>query len=167
MDNYNNYKDVKDALQSEEISLPESLREENIKQMLDNATPSLRVVKNKKRNRRLVSFAACAAVVCLCVGGVFAAQNRMGSTEQTDNLYPPVVADTSNASGSTTAPESSVKTEETEFLSGKVTYDHILSLAKSYAEKQSLKYTYNYSSEDKGFLGFFSDMLGTKKRSRC
>ncbi len=165
MDNYNNYKDVKDALQSEEISLPESLREENIKQMLDNATPSLRVVKNKKRNRRLVSFAACAAVVCLCVGGVFAAQNRMGSPELTDNLYPPVVADTSNASGSTTVPESSVKTEETEFLSGKVTYDHILSLAKSYAEKQSLKYTYNYSSEDKGFLSFFSDMLGTKNEA--
>lgn len=164
MDNKNDiFKEVQDAVLADPVTLPASLQEENIKKMLDEAAP-LRVVKNKSGKRRFAALAACAAVFCLCVGGFVAAQNRSGEiltdspTAVHDTQAP---AQTPDKQQPETAPSAD---EQADFLSAAVTYDKILSLASSFAEKNSYEYkdVYYAADEGGGLIDFFNGFFTSK-----
>ncbi len=145
------FKDLENTILNDDLPLPESLSEENIKALLDKQ-PELQVVKAKQRNR-ILALITSAAVFCLCLAGV--------ATLVLEH----------NASGEklTDVPESGVTQNETvqelpefEFMAGNVKYDDILTLAKAYAEKNSYEYkTYTLYSEDSDspVVEFFSSII--------
>ncbi|MBE6813716.1 MAG: hypothetical protein E7523_12705 [Ruminococcaceae bacterium] len=153
--NENMFNELENAVLNDELPLPESLSEENIKALLDKQ-PNLKVVKAKKRNR-VIAVLASAAVFCLCFVGV-ASLVRNASTEQLTDVP---------ASG-VTQNETVQDLPEFEFMAGNVKYDDILTLAKAYAEKNSYEYkTYTVYSENSGspVIEFFSSFFGTKNEA--
>ena len=152
MDNKNfDFKTVHDAVLADPVSLPESLQEENIKKMLDAEKP-LRVVKNKTGKRRIAAFAACAAVICLCAGGLAAVQGGFSDSQMTDPFF--------GTNESVQAPESE-QTPSFDFLSSSVRYEDVYSLVKKYAEKQTVTYKTD-SDVSKGVWNSFAGLFSTK-----
>ena len=155
--NENMFKELENAVRNDELPLPESLSEENIKALLDKQ-PRLQAVKAKQRKRTLALLAS-AAVFCLCFVGV-ATLVRNASTEQLTDVPTSIV----------TQNETVQELPEFEFMAGNVKYDDILTLAKAYADKNSYEYkTYTLYSEDSDspVADFFSDIfnIGTKNDS--
>ncbi|MBQ3517770.1 MAG: beta-propeller domain-containing protein [Clostridia bacterium] len=135
--NENMFNELENAVLNDELPLPESLSEENIKALLDKQ-PNLKVVKAKKRNR-ILALITSAAVFCLCLAGVATlVLEHNASTEQLTDVP---------ASG-VTQNETVQDLPEFEFMAGNVKYDDILTLAKAYADKNSYEYTYHLYAQD-------------------
>ena len=144
--NENMYNELKKAVQQDDLALPESLSEKNIKALLDKEQP-LRVVKNKKRNRA-IAIIASAAVFCGCLFGINAIVRNAGTEQLTD--IPTQVR------------ENDADVPEFDFISDTVKYEDIKALAQAYADKNSYEYTVNlYSSAEKGspVVEFFADIF--------
>lgn len=137
------FKDLEDAVLNEELELPESLSEENIKKLLDKQ-PKLQVIKKKKRNR-VIAVLASAAVFCLCFVGVASIVNNNSGEQLTD------VPTTQGEIGNQTEPD----LPEFDFLNGTVSYNDILILAQSYAQNHSYKYKYYAYEEDRPLIEDF------------
>ncbi len=125
--------ELEEIVSREDLALPESLSEENIRKLLDSEQP-LRVVKNKKRNR-VIAIVASAAVFCGCLFGLNAIM-RTANTEQLIDV------------ATTQSPQAGVEAPEFDFLNDTVKYEDIKALAQAYADKNSYEYTYTLYSSD-------------------
>ncbi len=158
--NENMFNELEKVILNDELPLPESLSEENIKNLLDKQ-PNLQVVKAKKRNR-ILALITSAAVFCLCLAGVATlVLEHNASTEQLTDVP------TSDVTRNETAQD----LPEFEFMAGNVKYSDILTLAQAYADKNSYTYSdkYYYSTDESNspvkdfFSGIFN--FGTKNDS--